>query len=113
MSKRAEEKAVEYQIKTHGPNVMGGTSMLSEEEYMRFNMNLDFKNGYEQAEKATIERAIAWLKEHANDYIVDLTPTYPDAPVNFIVGGKCWDDLKEYLENEQESKRGSVEGLFR
>lgn len=51
MSKRAEEKAVEYQIKTHGPNVMGGASMLSEEEYMRFNMNLDFKNGYELAEK--------------------------------------------------------------
>ena len=51
MSKRAEEKAVEYQIKTHGPNVMGGASVLSEEEYMRFNMNLDFKNGYEQAEE--------------------------------------------------------------
>ena len=51
MSKRAEELAVEYQIKTHGPNVMGGASMLSEEEYMRFNMNLDFKNGYERAEK--------------------------------------------------------------
>lgn len=51
MSKRAEEKAIEYQIKTHGPNVMGGASMLSEEEYMRFNMNLDFKNGYELAEK--------------------------------------------------------------
>lgn len=55
---------------------------------------------YEQAENATIERAIAWLKEHANDYIVDLTPTYPDAPVNIIVGGRCWDDLKEYLEEE-------------
>ena len=48
---KAEEKAVEYQIKTHGPNVMGGASVLSEEEYMRLNMNLDFKNGYEQAEK--------------------------------------------------------------
>ena len=59
-----------------------------------------FQKGYEQAEKDTIERAIAWLKEHANDYIVDLTPTYPDAPVNFVVGGKCWDDLKEYMENE-------------
>lgn len=62
MSKRAEEKAVEYQIKTHGPNVMGGASMLSEEEYMRFNMNLDFKNGYEQAEKDTLERAIEWWR---------------------------------------------------
>lgn len=59
-----------------------------------------FQEGYEQAEKATIERAIAWLKEHANDYIVDLTPTYPDAPVNIIVGGRCWDDLKDYLKNE-------------
>ena len=28
-----EEKAVEYQIKTHGPNVIGGASLLSEEEY--------------------------------------------------------------------------------
>lgn len=46
-----EQKAVEYQIRTHGPNVMGGASLLSEEEYMRFNMNLDFKNGYEQAKK--------------------------------------------------------------
>lgn len=57
MSKRAEEKAVEYQIRTHGPNVMGGASMLSEEEYMRFNMNLDFKNGYELAEK---DLALTW-----------------------------------------------------
>ncbi len=56
--------------------------------------------GYEQAEKATIERAIAWLKEHANEYIVDLTPTYPDAPVNIIVGGMCWEHLKDYLEGE-------------
>lgn len=64
MSKKAEEKAVEYQIRTHGPNVMGGASMLSEEEYMRFNMNLDFKNGYEQAEKETIERACEWLFSH-------------------------------------------------
>lgn len=63
--------------------------------------SVGYNAGYEQAEKNTIERAIAWLKEHANDYIVDLTPTYPDAPVNIIVGGKCWDDLKEYLEEEK------------
>ena len=62
---KAEEKAVEYQIKTHGPNVMGGASVLSEEEYMRLNMNLDFKNGYEQAEKDTLDRICKWLEEHA------------------------------------------------
>lgn len=60
-----------------------------------------FQEGYEQAEKDTIERAVTWLKDNANKYIVDLTETYPDAPVNIIVGGKCWEDLKEYIEKEQ------------
>ena len=59
-----------------------------------------FVKGYEQAEKDTIERAIAWLKENANKYIVDLTPTYPDATANIIVGGMCWEHLKDYLQNE-------------
>ena len=59
-----------------------------------------FQEGYEQAEKETIERAVAWLKENANKYIVDLTPTYPDAPANIIVGGMCWEHLKDYLQNE-------------
>lgn len=89
MSKRAEEKAKEYANKT----------ILSVNH--RGDVNDAFLDGYEEAEQDTIERAIAWLKEHANDYIVDLTPTYPDAPVNIIVGGKCWDDLKEYLEEEK------------
>lgn len=60
-----------------------------------------YYQGYEDAEKDTIDRAIAWLKEHANEYIVDLTPTYPDAPVNIIVGGMCWEHLKDYLEEEK------------
>lgn len=61
-----------------------------------------FRQGYEQAEKDTIERAVTWLKDNANKYIVDLTETYPDAPVNIIVGGMCWEDLTKYLkDNEQ------------
>lgn len=59
-----------------------------------------FQEGYEQAEKDTIERAIAWLKENANKYIVDLTPTYPDAPANIIVGGMCFEHLKQELEGK-------------
>ena len=72
-------------------------------EYIDFNSMPRgyFQLGYEQAQKDTIERTIAWLKEHANDYIVDLTPTYPDAPANIIVGGMCWENLKEYLEDEK------------
>ena len=60
-----------------------------------------FKVGYEQAEKDTIERAIVWLEEHADSYIVDLTPTYPDAPQNIIIGGMCWEHLKQALEDEK------------
>ena len=51
MSKRAEEKAIEYQLKTYGPVVLGGDNILSEEEHKVFNINKDYKNGYEQAEK--------------------------------------------------------------
>ena len=60
-----------------------------------------FQQGYVQAEKDIIKRAVAWLKEHANEYIVDLTPTYPDAPVNIIVGDMCWEDLKKAMEEEE------------
>lgn len=60
---RAEEKAVEYQVKTHGPNVMGGASILSEDEYMRLNMNYDFKAGYEEGEKDLILRTKRWIAE--------------------------------------------------
>lgn len=103
MSKRAEEAALKRfpEEMTRIPyqdliEAFGG------KEYVDFNSMPRgyFQLGYEQAEEAAIERAIAWLKEHANNYIVDLTPTYPDAPVNIVVGGMCWEDLKEYLENE-------------
>ena len=51
MSKRAEEKSIVYQLATHGPRVMGGSSILSEEDYKFWNINHDFKAGYEEAEK--------------------------------------------------------------
>ena len=74
----------------------GGKTEIDVNTYPR----RQFQEGYEQGEKETIERAIAWLKENANKYIVDLTPTYPDAPANIIVGGMCWEHLKDYLQNE-------------
>lgn len=59
-----------------------------------------FKEGYECAEKDTIERAVKWLKEHAEDYIVNMTGSYPDAPFDAIIGGNCWEDLKKAMEEE-------------
>lgn len=95
MSKRAEEAA----LKAYPPETRKAFELLPKD--WNKPLRTACVKGYELAEKDTIERAIAWLKEHANEYIVDLTPTYPDAPVNIIVGGKCWEDLKEYLEEQK------------
>ena len=51
MSKRAEEKSIAYQLAAHGPKIIGGSAILSDDEYNRWNINYDFKNGYEEAEK--------------------------------------------------------------
>ena len=61
---------------------------------------LAYRNGYHQAEKDTLERAIAWLKSNAVNYIYNYTDTYPDAPFGAAIGGKCWEDLKEYMDKE-------------
>ena len=57
--------------------------------------------GYEQAEKDTIERAVAWLKDNAEKYIVQTTESYPDAPFKAIIGGKCWEDFKKAMKDEK------------
>lgn len=86
MSKRAEAAA----LKAYQSDVYSGGESCRRA----------YKEGYEQAEKDTIERAIAWLEENANEYIVDLTPTYPDAPPQFIIGGMCWENLKKAMDDE-------------
>ena len=90
MSKRAIEKAYE-------------TYPLDESNRYNHELNAKrvvFQQGYEQAEKDTIERVVEWLKVHAEDYIVNMTGSYPDAPFNAIIGGKCWDELKKTMEIE-------------
>ena len=81
---RAENKAVEYQIKTHGPNVIGGASILSEEEYMRLNMNYDFKAGYEEAEKY-----LGWhpASEHppVDEEVIVLTDMHGTSPLIYEI----------------------------
>lgn len=70
------------------------------EDYVEYTPVYRLEEAVRKSEKETIERAIAWLEENADKYIVDLTPTYPDAPANIIVGGMCWEHLKDYLQNE-------------
>lgn len=58
-----------------------------------------YQEGYEQAEKDTIERAIQWLIAHADDYIVDMEVNIYK-PSKLHVGGMCWEHLKIAMEEE-------------
>lgn len=48
---RAEEASIAYQLVAHGPRVMGGDALLSDDDFKFWNINYDFVAGYEQAKK--------------------------------------------------------------
>lgn len=54
----------------------------------------DFEDGFDLA----IEDAIAWMKENANKYIVDLGIGYEQH--EFVVGGMCWVDMEKAITGE-------------
>lgn len=54
-----------------------------------------YKEGAKWADKTMIDKAINWLKENANNYIVDIGGRWE---CKTIVGGMCWVDLRKYLE---------------
>ena len=94
---RAEKRAFEKYPKLYGGSPYGPLPVE-----LNIKERQLFIEGYEQAEKDTIERAVEWLEANANKYIVDLTPTYPDAPQELVIGGMCWEDLKKAMEKEEQ-----------
>lgn len=46
---------------------------------------------------AAVEQSCEWLKANANKYIVDIGIGYEKTEL--IIGGACWADLKEAMEN--------------
>ena len=101
MNRRAEEVADTILCKKckHGQSKEYVCGMRRSKQYCV--QTLNFILGYKQAEKDTIERAISWLKEHANKYIVDVGVGYGENSrnVELIVGGMCWEHLKKALED--------------
>lgn len=97
MSKRAEEAA----LKRYPEERQFFDSAFGR---MTFDHNAPkregFIQGYKQAEKDAIERAIAWLKANAVNYIYNCTDPYPDALFRVAIGGKCWEDLEKAMEEE-------------
>lgn len=98
MSKRAEESSLEA-FPITGKWI--GNQYGEWDPDINRTLRAAHQQGYEQAEKDMIERAIAWLKLNAVNYIYTCTDSYPDAPfIRVAISGKCWEDLKEHLENE-------------
>ena len=52
----------------------------------------EFEEGYDYA----MADAIAWLKEHANEYIVDLSIGYGNPP-QLVIGGMCWINMEKAI----------------
>lgn len=46
------------------PNVIGGSALLTEEEYINFNRNHHFEAGAIWCDKTLIEKVHKWISEH-------------------------------------------------
>ena len=52
------------------------------------------------AREETIKEVCGWLRNNANKYIVNTTPSYMDADFSAVIGDMCWEDLKKYLDGK-------------
>ena len=75
-------------METYGPRMIAGACILSAEEYNRWNINYDFKAGYEQAEK---DLALTWEDIKTIEQIIATSDWY-----DFEINGKLWS--KEFYE---------------
>ena len=55
---------------------------------------------YEQAEKDTIERAVAWLKENASKNIMGIGIGI-DEPMDYFVPDYVWEEFRKAMEEEK------------
>ena len=65
---KREEKRIQASVaynEQHGKlKVIGGSAILSDEEFIAFNKNPDFIAGAEWADETMIDKAIDWLEDN-------------------------------------------------
>ena len=100
---KAEQRALETYPPQFSFGKRNAKRVQSEKADTHASVRAIYLKGYEQAEKDTIERAIAWLKENAHKYIVNIGQGYDEfgPRVELIIGGMCWVHLKRYLEDKK------------
>ena len=60
----------------------------------------DARKAVEIAREETVKEVCEWLRNNANKYIVNTTPSYMDADFSAVIGDMCWEDLKKYLDGK-------------
>ena len=95
MSKRAEQAALEA-VPVEDERSIFGFSLESAYTIQR---REGFQQGYEQAEKDTIERAVSWLIKNV-DYYIGSMEVSRCLPIKYHVSCACWADLKAFMEEE-------------
>ena len=97
MSKRAEASARKAYPKEEGKiwNSAFGTFEFDKNAPER----TAYQQGYEQAEKDTIERAVSWLIKNV-DYYIGSMEVSRCLPIKYHVSCACWADLKAFMEEE-------------
>ncbi len=89
MSKRAIEKA-------YAAYPLDATNQYD----IRLNANrVGYQQGYEQAEKDTIEKVVSWLIKNV-DYYIGSMEDCKCLPIKYRVSCACWADLKAFMEEE-------------
>lgn len=76
---------------------------LNESNHLNHEYNakrVGFKQGYEQAEKDTIEKAVSWLIKNVDYYIGSMEDS-KCLPIKYRVSCACWADLKAFMEEEE------------
>lgn len=89
-----QNASVAYNEKIGKLLVIGGDSILSEEEYLEFNKNPSFIAGAEWADKTMLDKVCEWLKSYRQD-------TYDGT--GYIVGivdDKTIEDLRKAMEDK-------------
>lgn len=75
---RAEKASIAYQLVAHGPRVMGGDAVLSDDDFKFWNINYDFVAGYKQAEKDLGWHSVDESLPPMNEEVIVLLGNYDD-----------------------------------
>ena len=95
MSKRAEQRGLEALPPRWRKTKDGKGKVDSALPVRKF-----YIRAYEQAEKDTIERAVAWLKENTSKHIMGIGIGI-DEPMDYFIPDFVWEEFRKAMEEQK------------